>query len=117
LEEIKKLKLIIQEKSDLIDMEKTHIKKLREDYQQRLDDRKKIEEQMLLNTVHVPDRLLDNEIRVENFNKIQDVRNKNKKLLSDNEKHKKTIEELNKKIADLEKKIEELKSVSYQIDK
>ena len=41
LEEIRNLKMVIQEKSELIDMEKNHIKKLREDYQNRLSDRRK----------------------------------------------------------------------------
>ena len=103
--------MVIQEKSDLIDMEKDHIKKLREDYQNRLNERNKIEEQMLSNTVHVPNRLLENELRVENFNKVQKIRNKNKKIKEENDKLKKTIEELNKKIADLEKKVDELKNV------
>lgn len=108
LSEITKLKNIIKEKSELIEEEKVRIKHLRENFGSKMDEKYHLEEQLFKYSVHVPERLNENNEKAMMFNKLQSVRNKNKKLISEVGNLQKIIEENKTKILEGEKKLEKV---------
>ena len=109
MSDITKLKNIIKEKSELIEEEKERIKLLREEFSKRMDDKYNLEEKLFQCTANVPERLVENNDKALMFNKLQSLRNKNKKLLIEIENLNKKIEENKTKYSDADKKIELIK--------
>jgi Ca2+-binding EF-hand superfamily protein len=107
--EIERLRRIIKEKSDLIEEEKERIKKIREEFTKRLEDRKFLEEQMFNNTAHVPDRLIDEDKKNQLYNKLNKEQSKTKKLKTEIEKLNKQIEEYKTKSEENAKKLNSLR--------
>jgi hypothetical protein len=103
-QEIDKLKKVIIEKSQLIEEERKRIEELRSEFNKRIDERNYLEEEILKNTVHVPERMLDNSEKTNLFQKIQSLRLQINKMKAENEKMKKTVEEHKTKYAESEKK-------------
>lgn len=108
-EEIEKLKLILREKAQLIEGEKENIKILKDKFAQKLEDRSNLEDKLFKQSVHVPERLIDNSEKTIMYNKIQSLRNKNKKLQIEIEKLHKVIEEQKKIVEDFRPKHDSLK--------
>jgi hypothetical protein len=108
LSEITKLKNIIKEKSELIEEEKERIKHLRENFGNKMEEKYHLEEQLFKYSVHVPERLNENNEKAMIFNKLQSVRNKNKKLLSEVQNLQKLNEENKTKYNDMEKRLEKI---------
>lgn len=108
LNEITKLKNVIKEKSELIDEEKERIRHLREEFGKRMDEKYHLEEQLFKYSVHVPERLVESNDKALIYNKLQSVRNKNKKLVQEIENLNKKIEENKNKYAETDKKIDKL---------
>jgi DNA repair exonuclease SbcCD ATPase subunit len=102
--EVSRLNRIIKEKTQQIDEEREKIKKLRDEFTKRMEDRRLYEDQ-LFQTSAIPDRIVDNTEKANMFNKLQIERNKNKKQLSEIDKLNKQIEELKKKVEEAEKKL------------
>lgn len=108
ISEITKLKNIIKEKSELIEEERERIKHLREEFGKRMDEKYHLEEQLFKCSVHVPERLVENNDKAVMYNKLQSVRNKNKKLMQEIENLNKRIDESKAKYAEIDKKSERL---------
>jgi hypothetical protein len=108
LSEITKLKNIIKEKSELIDEEKERIKHLRENFGSKMEEKYQLEEQLFKYSVHVPERINENNEKAMVFNKLQSVRNKNKKLLNEVQNLQKLLEENKTKNNDMEKRLEKI---------
>jgi len=108
INEITKLKNIIKEKSELIEEEKERIKHLREEFGKRMDEKYHLEEQLFKCSVHVPERLVENNDKAIIYNKLQSVRNKNKKLLQEIENLNNKLEENKNKFVEIDKKCERL---------
>jgi len=106
ISEITKLRNIIREKSELIEEERERIKHLREEFGKRMDDKYHMEEQLFKCSVHVPERLVENNDKAIIYNKLQSVRNKNKKLIQEIDNLNKKIEENKDKYAEIDKKCE-----------
>jgi len=104
LKEINNLKKIIFEKTDLIEEERKRILKLREEFGKRLDERNYLEDELLKNSVHVPERLVERSEKEELYQKIQNSRMQINKLKTENEKLKKQLEGVNKSKQDIDEK-------------
>lgn len=107
-QEIDKLKKVIVEKSQLIEEERKRIEDLRNEFNKRVDERNYLEEEILKNSIHVPDRMLDNSEKTNLFQKIQSLRLQINKMKAENEKMKKSVEEQKTKLAENEKKKQSL---------
>ena len=114
-DEIEKLKNIIVEKSQLIDLERENIKKLREEFGRKYEDRTMADEILFNNSVHIPERLIENNEKTQLYTKIQNLRNKNKKLTADIEKINKELEESKKKLNEQIKKSDITKNENREL--
>lgn len=102
--EIDKLKLVITEKSQLIEDERKRIEDLRKEFNKRLDERNLLEDELLKNSVHVPDRLIENQEKTSLYQKIQNLRLQNTKMKAEIEKHKKAVEDMKAKMNEQDRK-------------
>jgi len=110
MKEINKLKLVITEKSQLIEEERKRLEELRVEFNKRLDERTQLEDEILRNSMHIPERMIENSEKAGLFQKIQSLRMQINKLKTDNEKTKKQTEEMkakNKEIDDKRQKLSE----------
>ena len=102
--EIDKLKKIILEKSLLIEEERKRIEELRMEFNKRIDQRSNLEDEILKNSIHVPERMIENTEKAGLFQKIQNLRLQINKMKAEHEKMKKQVEEAKSKVIEVDKK-------------
>ena len=104
LQEISKLRQVITQKSEVIEEERKRLEEIRIEFNKRLEERGFLEDEMLKNSVHIPERMVENSEKAGLFQKIQNLRLQINKVKADGEKIKKQLEESKKKNEEIDKK-------------
>jgi len=108
LKEISQLKNIIMGKSQLIEEERKRLEDLRSEFNKRLEERQFLEDEILKNSMHIPERMVENSEKAGLYQKIQSLRLQINKMKGDYEKMKKQVEEAKGKYKEVDDKRQKL---------